>query len=126
MSVQIIAKDGQPEWAVLPYAEYEALVAAAEMLEDIQAYDEAKARIAAGEEIIPAEVTFALIEGANPIAVWRKHRNLTQAALAGQAGISKAYLSQLESGKRGGAAGVLARLAQALRVDLDDLVNTGV
>jgi len=97
---------------------------AAEMLADIQAYDEAKVRIAAGEEIIPAEVTYALIEGANPIAVWRKHRKLTQAALAAQAGISKAYLSQLESGKRSGAAGVLARLALALRVDLDDLVNT--
>ena len=25
MSVQIIAKNGQPEWAVLPHAEYEAL-----------------------------------------------------------------------------------------------------
>ena len=93
MSVQIIARDGQPEWAVLPYAEYEALVDAAEMLADIQAYDEAKARIAAGEEIIPAEVTYALLDGANPIAVWPKHRGLTQVALAEQAGISNAYLA---------------------------------
>jgi DNA-binding XRE family transcriptional regulator len=122
MSVQFIAKDGQPEWAVLPYAEYAALVEAAEMLADIRAYDEAKARIAAGEETIPAEVTFALLEGANPIAVWRKHRNLTQQALAAQVGISKAYLSQLESGKRSGTTEMLARLAQALRVDLDDLM----
>lgn len=123
MSVQIIAKHGQPEWAVLPYAEYEALVEAAEMLADVQAYDEAKARLAAGEEIVPAEVVYALLDGANPIAVWRKHRGLTQQALAGQAGISKAYLSQLESGKRSGAAEVLARIAHALRVDLDDLVS---
>lgn len=92
------------------------------MLADIQAYDEAKARVAAGEEIIPAEVTFALLEGANPIAIWRKHRNLTQQALAAQVGISKAYLSQLEAGKRTGTAEVLARLAQALRLDLDDLI----
>ena len=123
MSVQIIAKDGQPEWAVLPYTEYEALVEAAEMLADIQAYDEAKARLAAGEEIIPAEVTYALLDGANPLAVWRKHRGLTQQALAEQSGISKAYLSQLETGKRSGATEVLARLAHALRVDLDDLVS---
>lgn len=124
MSIQIIARDGQPEWAVLPYDEYEALVDAAEMLADIQAYDEAKARIAAGEEIIPAEVTYALLEGANPLAVWRKHRGLTQVVLAEQAGISKAYLSQLESGKRNGTTEVLTRLAHALRVDLDDLVST--
>lgn len=124
MSVQVITKDGQPEWAVLPYPEYEALVEAAEMLADIQAYDEAKARIAAGEEIIPAEVTFALLNGDNPLAVWRKHRSLTQQALAEQAGISKAYLSQLEAGKRQGAAEVLARLARALRVDVDDLLTS--
>jgi DNA-binding XRE family transcriptional regulator len=122
MSVQIIAKDGQPEWAVLPYAEYEALVEAAEMLADVRAYDEAKARLAAGEETVPAEVTWALLEGANPIAVWRKHRQLSQQALAEQVGISKAYLSQLESGKRSGAVQIRSRLAQALRVDLDDLV----
>ena len=122
MSVQIIAKDGRPEWAVLPYAEYEALFEAAEMLSDMQAYDDAKARMAAGEERIPAEVTFALLDGANPIAVWRKHRRMTQQSLAAQAGISKAYLSQLEAGKRSGATEVLLRLASALRVDLDDLV----
>jgi DNA-binding XRE family transcriptional regulator len=93
-----------------------------EMLSDIHAYDEAKARIAAGEEVVPAAVTFALLDGANPIAVWRKHRSLTQQELASQAGISKAYLSQLEFGKRSGTTEVLGRLAHALGVDLDDLV----
>jgi DNA-binding XRE family transcriptional regulator len=121
MTVQIIRRDGQPEWAVLPYAEYEALVEAAEMLADIRTYDEAKLRLAGGEETVPAEVTFAILDGANPIAVWRKQRNLSQQQLAAEAGISKAYLSQLESGKRNGTTDVLARLAHALRVDLDDL-----
>lgn len=92
------------------------------MLSDLRAYDEARARIAAGEEVVPAEVTFAILDGANPIAVWRKHRNLTQQELATQAGISKAYLSQLESGKRRGTTEVLDRLASALGLDLDDLV----
>ena len=38
-----------------------------------------------------------------------------------EAGISKAYLSQLEAGKRSGTTAVLARLARALQVDLDTL-----
>ena len=121
MTVQIIRRDGQPEWAVLPYAEYEALVEAAEMLADIRTYDEAKLRLAGGEETVPAEVTFAILDGANPIAVWRRHRNLSQQQLAVEAGISKAYLSQLEAGKRSGTTAVLARLARALQVDLDAL-----
>ena len=121
MTVQIIRRDGQPEWAVLPYAEYEALVEAAEMLADMRTYDEAKARLAGGEETVPAEVTFAILDGASPIAVWRKHRNLSQQQLAAEAGISKAYLSQLEGGKRNGATAVLARLARVLHIDLDAL-----
>ena len=122
MTVQIIRRDGQPEWAVLPYAEYEVLVEAAEMLADMRTYDEAKARLVDGEETVPAEVTFVMLDGANPIAVWRKHRKLSQQQLAAEAGISKAYLSQLEAGKRSGTAAVLARVARALQVDLDDLM----
>ena len=42
MSVQIIKKNGRPEWAVIPYEEYQRLVAEAEMLRDIRDYDEVK------------------------------------------------------------------------------------
>jgi hypothetical protein len=49
---------------------------------DMRTYDEAKARLAGGEGTVPAEVTFAILDGANPIAVWRKHRNLSR--LSGQ------------------------------------------
>jgi transcriptional regulator with XRE-family HTH domain len=47
---------------------------------------------------------------------------LTQQQVAEAAGISKSYLSQLESGQRKGSAEVLARVAKALNVSLDDLV----
>jgi DNA-binding XRE family transcriptional regulator len=123
MSVQIIEKNGQPEWAVVPYEEYQRLVAEAEMLQDIQDYDEAKLAIASGaEELIPSEVTYALLDGENPIRVWREYRGLTQQQVADEAGISKPYLSQLESGQRKGSAEVLAAVARALKVSLDDLV----
>ena len=123
MSVQIIEKDGRPEWAVLPYDEYERLRAAMEMLQDIQAYDEARQALAAGEEeLIPAEIADRLIDGANPIRVWRDYRGLTQAELAERAQISAAYLSQLEAGKRAGTTEVLGRVASGLQVTVDDLI----
>ena len=124
MSVQVIEKDGKPEWAVLPYEAYERLVEEAEMLRDVRAYDDAKKAIDAGEELIPAKVTYAILDGENPVRVWREYRGLTQQQLAGAAGISIPYLSQIESGKRKGTAEVLAAIAQALRLSLDDLVTS--
>lgn len=94
-----------------------------EMLEDIRGYDEAKANIQAGEELVPSKVVYALLEGENPIRVWREYRALTQQQLAEKAGISKPYLSQLESGKRHGATNVLNRIAQALTISLEDLID---
>lgn len=123
MSVQFIEKNGRPEWAVVPYEEYQRLVEQAEMLQDIRAYDETKLALAQGEEeLIPSEITYALLDGENPIRVWRDYRGLTQQQVAEAAGISKPYLSQLESGRRKGTAEVLAAVARALKISLDDLV----
>lgn len=95
----------------------------AEMLQDIRDYDLAMQRIADGEEMIPIEITFAIINGANPVRVWREYRGLTQQALADLAEISTPYLSLIESGKRTGTAAVLGRLAAALNLDIDDLID---
>ncbi len=124
MSVQVIEKDGKPEWAVIPYEEYERLVEEAEMLQDVRAYDEAKKAIAEGEELIPSEVTYAILDGVNPVRIWREHRGLTQQQLAEAAGISVPYLSQIESGKRTGSAEVLAAIAKKLGLSLDDIVGS--
>ena len=124
MSVQVIEKDGKPEWAVIPYEEYERLVEEAEMLQDVRAYDEAKKAIAVGEELIPSEVTYAILDGINPVRVWREHRGLTQQQLAKAVGISVPYLSQIESGKRRGSAEVLAAIARELGLSLDDIVSS--
>lgn len=124
-TVQVIEKDGRPEWAVVPYETYIRLLEEAEMLQDIRDFDAAKAAIDRGEEeLIPSEVTYALLEGQNPIKVWREHRGLTQQQLAAAAGISTPYLSQLETGKRAGTTEVLTALARALHVTLDDVVTS--
>ncbi len=121
--IQLILKEGQPEYAVLPYEVYLQLVEDAEMYQDIRDYDEALARMTSGEEeSIPSDVTYALLDGENPVKVWREYRGMTQQALAVAAGISTSYLSQIETGKREGKTAVLQAIAQALNLTLDDIV----
>lgn len=123
MKAQIIEKDGQPEWAILPYEEYRSLLEQAEGVADARDFDRAQANLAAGEELVPAALVDRLLTGEPPLRVWREHRGLTQEALAAQVGITKSYLSQLEGGKRGGSLPVLRRLATALALDLEDLTG---
>ena len=119
MNVQIIRRKGKPEWAVIPYKEYERLRGAAELAEDAEL---ARRALERDEERIPIEVVDRLIERENPVRVWRKYRGLTQQELAKKVGVSPAYLSQIETGKRGGSSKVLRAIASALNVDLDDVV----
>lgn len=122
MNVQIIEREGKPEWAVIPYKTFQQMAEDAEMLQDIRAYDEAQKAIGDGEELVPSEVTYAILDGENPISVWREYRGLTQQQLATVAGISTPYLSQIESGKREGTADILAAIAETLGLSLDDIV----
>ena len=124
MSVQVIERNGKPEWAVLPYEVYLQLVEQADMLQDLRDYDRIKAAVESGdEETVPAEVVYALLDGENPVKVWREYRNLTQKQLAEAAGISVPYLSQIESGRRRASTRVLSAIARILQVTLDDLIS---
>jgi DNA-binding XRE family transcriptional regulator len=123
-SIQVIERDGKPEWAVLPYDVYVQLVEEAEMLQDIRDYDAVKTAIEQGkEELIPSEVAFALLDGENPVKVWREYRGMTQQQLAEKVEISTPYLSQIETGKRTGTSEILLVIARALEVTLDDIVT---
>jgi ribosome-binding protein aMBF1 (putative translation factor) len=123
MSVQVIERDGKPEWAVIPYEEYQRLLEDAEMFQDVRAYDEARKAIAAGEKLVPSEVTYALLDGANPVRVWRENRGISRKQLAEATGVSAAYLSQIESGKKKPSPEVLAAIAHELGLSLDDIID---
>ena len=76
-------KTGEPAFVVVPVAEYDALVAAAEDHADRAAAAEGLAYLQAGGETFPAElVQRILIGGENPLRAYREHRSLTQAQLA--------------------------------------------
>jgi len=80
--------------------------------------------LAAGEEeLLPADLVDRLLSGENPLRVWREYRGLTIKALATETGVAPSYLSQIETGKRAGTVETLARLADALRTTIDDLVK---
>jgi ribosome-binding protein aMBF1 (putative translation factor) len=90
-----------------------------EMLEDAAAT--AAFHKTRDQESVPAEMVDRLLAGENPVKIWREYRGLSQRALAAQAGLNFAYLSQIETGARKGTIETRKKLAQALGVDLDDL-----
>jgi len=125
MSVQIIEKSGKPEYAVIPYAEYQELLEMAQEARDIQDADSAMAELSAGEdESIPAAIAERLIMGnEHPLKVWREYRGYTQESLGTEAGIGKSYVSQIEAGTKTGSTKVLSALAKTLQVEIDDLLD---
>ncbi|PZO84520.1 MAG: XRE family transcriptional regulator [Micavibrio aeruginosavorus] len=57
----------------------------------------------------------------NPIKLIRKHRGLTQDDLASAAGISRPYLTEIETGRKEGSIKSLKSIAKALNVSLERL-----
>ena len=121
MNVQIIEKDGKPDYAILPYAEYLALLA---RLEDKEDRDAVRAYKSRKDETFPATVAEALIDGKHPIKVYRQYRGLTQQQLADKVGKSKIYIAKLEGGERKGSVGMMTAIARVLGIDLDQLVTS--
>jgi DNA-binding XRE family transcriptional regulator len=90
-----------------------------ETLDDIRAYDAAKSR---NEEMFPSEIVDRLVAGESPIRVFREYRGLTQEQ-ATAAKIARAYLAEIESGRKQGSVAVLKAVAIALKLDLDDIAG---
>lgn len=124
MTVQKIVTPEGETLVVLPLVEYERLREAADDLESIAAGDKARAEIAAGrDELVPSAMLDRLLDGENAVRVWRQHRGMNARELAAAAGLSAAYLSEIETGRKAPGLAALRKLAAALRVDLDDLAG---
>ena len=67
--------------------------------------------MARDQESIPDAVVGRLLDGENPVRVWREHRGLSLRALAEQADTTPSTLSAIETGKSGGQGATLRRLA---------------
>ena len=124
MKAQIIEKDGRPEFAVIPYADYRHFLELLEDEVDARVIGEFHEAYTAGREfLVPDEIVRRELAGESSIKLWREHRGLTQQELATRAGISKPYLSQIETGKRQGTVETLSAIAHSLDVPLDVLTD---
>lgn len=121
MTVQIIEIAGQ-KMAMLPVSDYERLLDLAEDKADAQTAARAEDRRLAGEEYVPADLLDRIMGGDNPLRVWRKYRGLTQADLGAKAGVLNNTVSRLERGERDTSAKNWRALADALSVDVDDIM----
>ncbi len=107
------------ETVTITRQEYAALRAAAEELADIEAYDQAMAEPG---EAIPAEFVRRMVDGENPLRVFRDLRGLTQSGLAEHSGVNRVQIADIEAGRKSGSVQTLRKLAEALGVMIDDLV----
>ena len=98
---------------------YNNLLEKAEWLEDVVAYEKAKHD---DDELVPSDVVKRLLSGENKIKVWREYRALSQLELAKLSGMELASIAQMEGGIRTGSVLVFKKIAEALQLDLDDLV----
>lgn len=117
MPIETITRPDGTRYVTIPAEEYEDLI-------DGRDAEAAMRAVAAGAlPTIPDEAMDAYLEAATPLAFWRRHRGITQVALAEAAGISQAYLAQLEGGARQSAEiGIYQRLARRLGVRIEDLL----
>ena len=119
--IQTIDRDGEPEYAVIPWADYLRLTEGAAEMDDETLYARAKAADE-GLEPIPSEIAERIFAGEAPIRVFRQWRGLKVKELAQKAGISPSYLSEIEHGKQAGVRALTA-IAKALDVSIDLLVT---
>lgn len=118
MNVQYFTTPAGEEMAILPRAELEALAEASAHARDVESY---RAGRLTG---LSPEQTRALVEAPSPLAFWRKHRGLTQSALAARVSITQNYLSDIENGRRAGPVELWLKLSQTLDLPVDVLVDS--
>ena len=68
---------------------------------------------------LPADILDALTARQdNPVKILRKHFKLTQKQLAARAGISRPYLTEIETGKKDGSIRAMRSIAEVLGVSV--------
>lgn len=118
--VQTIVTPTGEKLAVLPLHELEAMKDA---LEAAEAQAAAAAAYRGEIETLTSEEAAALLDAATPLAFWRAKRGFTQSGLADAIGISQSYVASLEAGSRKGDPALFLRLAKALAVPMEALVE---
>ncbi|CAI3787622.1 hypothetical protein AHFPHNDE_01291 [Pseudomonas sp. MM227] len=113
MGVQVISRDGQPEYAVVPWDEYQRLIAAA-AVNPVGASADVAASQPAADPVGAAPL--APPPGFERLRELREAQGLPLESLARAVGISPSYLSMIETGEREPDAAIRRSLAWELGV----------
>ncbi|RCL29058.1 transcriptional regulator [Pseudomonas sp. AFG_SD02_1510_Pfu_092] len=105
MGIQVISRDGQPEYAVVPWDQYQALLKAA---------GQAPAEAVASEAASTA--ASAPLPAFSEVAQIRQAKGIAPEQLARNVGVSPAYLAMIEAGERQPDAAIRRALAWHLGV----------
>jgi len=122
MTEQLIEIAGQ-QMVILSQAEFRRLSQDAECYREIAAAVDAQARREAGEEYYPNDIISRIVDGENPLKVWRKYRRLSQEQLGQKVARGGSYIAKLEKGRSTGDVQLWQKLAKALDVDLELLLT---
>jgi DNA-binding XRE family transcriptional regulator len=115
------------ETVTLSRADFDRLITTMEDAIDLAAVrsqEEREARdgkAAARADYLPVDLVERMLAGESPVRIWREQRGLTGRDLAASAGVSAAYLSEIEARKKPGSVVALMALAKVLRVSVEDL-----
>jgi ribosome-binding protein aMBF1 (putative translation factor) len=105
MGIQVISRDGQPEYAVVPWEQYQALLKAA---------GQAPAEVVA--ESAQQSTPPVSLPAFSEVAHLRQAKGIAPEQLARNVGVSPAYLAMIESGERQPDAAIRRALAWHLGV----------
>jgi len=108
MDLQVISRDGEPEYAVLPWAQYQALLRAAGLSH--------KPGVEPSDQKTESTNEAAELPGLDQLATLREAKGLERAQLARTVGISPSYLELIETGVRQPDAAICRSLAWELGV----------
>lgn len=109
MDLQVISRDGEPEYAVLPWAQYQALLQAAGV-------SEPQISVPAAQSADATASASADFPSFDQLGVLRQAKGIEAAKLARAVGISPSYLELIENGMRQPDAAIRRSLAWELGV----------
>lgn len=103
MKYDLLHIQGQP-YVLVPLHDYRAIVSTG------------------GKKNLPNDILDQLAaQQESPVKIIRKHRGYTQAELAKEAGLSRPYLTEIETGKKDGSIRAMKALAEVLDVTVGQL-----
>lgn len=106
-NIQIIEQQGKPAFAVIPWTDYQHLVA--------------KKTNWWGDDI-PHEVVKAIaVDGISSIKAWRGFLKLTQQQVANKMGVAQSALARIENNATPPKASTISKIAQAMGISSDQL-----